>query len=84
MLKYYEGQGIKSGQAAAVVNRKKHQVGGSIGKSSPQAIVPIESKPEMVTTKSVDAININLVSPPKATVQQAKSKLSREAEQFKV
>ena len=82
-LKYYQGigKGIKSGQAE--VKRKSHQVGGSFGKTINQLILPIESKPEIVTTKSDDPIEINLVSAAEATVQQAESQLSREAEQFR-
>ena len=63
------------------VKRKKHQVGGSIGKISAQVIIPIESKPETVITKTGYPIQINLVSPADATVQQAESELSHEAKQ---
>lgn len=82
-LKYYQARGVKTSEVAGNNKRKRHQIGGSIGKSYTPRVIPIESKTEKLITKSDDPIQINLVSPAEATVQQAESELSREAEELK-
>ena len=80
-IKYYE----TSGQLVHIHSNlgkklKNLQTGGSISKTISPNIVPVETEREIVNYKhySPESVSVNLITPSKASTEQAHSEVQRE------